>query len=358
MTQDALSQCIVELRKAFHDDAKRASVIETIPRLGVRLIGPVSNAPPAANAPNARPRRQRRLVPADASGTMNRLRHAARGASRAVGGSPPVALASVLVAVLGSAAFWFAQESGLPWRDPLAGAEFARVTDFVGAEEHATVSADGRLVAFVSDRDGAWDVWLGQIGTGDFQNLTHGEIPELRNPAVRMLQFSPEGRKCGSGPRQPTPPAAWSITAGPCRSSAARLRRDVEGISELDWSPDGERVVYHPSAPGDPLYIMARRPKGGGHQIYAAAPGIHCHFPIWSRDGKSIYFVMGFAPTKWTCGESMSAAGRRSGSRSTIRASVSQCCSTSERCSTSRRLPDGSGPWLHALDLSGANPAA
>ena len=55
VTQDALSQCIVELRKAFHDDAKRATVIETIPRLGIRLIAPVSNDPPAANPPNASP---------------------------------------------------------------------------------------------------------------------------------------------------------------------------------------------------------------------------------------------------------------------------------------------------------------
>ena len=66
VTQDALSQCIVELRKAFHDDAKRATVIETIPRLGVRLIAPVSNAPPVLNPPNASPIGGRvRLVPAD-----------------------------------------------------------------------------------------------------------------------------------------------------------------------------------------------------------------------------------------------------------------------------------------------------
>src|SRR5262245_54909799 len=51
VTQDALSQCIVELRKAFHDDAKRGGVIETIPRLGIRLIGPVTDEPPAILQP-------------------------------------------------------------------------------------------------------------------------------------------------------------------------------------------------------------------------------------------------------------------------------------------------------------------
>jgi len=47
VTQDALSQCIVELRRAFGDDAKRPSVIETIPKVGIRLLPPVSPCAPA-----------------------------------------------------------------------------------------------------------------------------------------------------------------------------------------------------------------------------------------------------------------------------------------------------------------------
>ena len=42
VTHDALSQCLVELRKAFGDDSKSPSVIETIPKVGVRLIAPIS----------------------------------------------------------------------------------------------------------------------------------------------------------------------------------------------------------------------------------------------------------------------------------------------------------------------------
>lgn len=42
VTQDALSQCIVELRKAFRDDAKNPQVIETVPKRGVRLLVPVA----------------------------------------------------------------------------------------------------------------------------------------------------------------------------------------------------------------------------------------------------------------------------------------------------------------------------
>lgn len=65
VTSDALSQCIVELRRAFGDDCRRPHIIETIPRIGLRLIAPVTSlsaAPPvqaapfvAANAPQWRP---------------------------------------------------------------------------------------------------------------------------------------------------------------------------------------------------------------------------------------------------------------------------------------------------------------
>jgi TolB-like protein/DNA-binding winged helix-turn-helix (wHTH) protein/Flp pilus assembly protein TadD len=40
VSDDTLTQCIVELRKAFHDSARESSVIETIPKLGFRLVLP------------------------------------------------------------------------------------------------------------------------------------------------------------------------------------------------------------------------------------------------------------------------------------------------------------------------------
>ena len=50
VTPDALSQCLVELRKVFGDSPKQPGIIETIPKVGVRLVAPVvqKRAPPAA----------------------------------------------------------------------------------------------------------------------------------------------------------------------------------------------------------------------------------------------------------------------------------------------------------------------
>ena len=49
---------------------------------------------------------------------------------------------------------------------------FCQLTDFDGSEQAAALSRDGRFAAFLSDRDGQMDVWVTQVGTGQFYNLT------------------------------------------------------------------------------------------------------------------------------------------------------------------------------------------
>jgi Tol biopolymer transport system component len=129
------------------------------------------------------------------------------------------------------------------------------------------------------------------------------------------------------------------------------LRRDSAGIAELDWSPDGEWLVYHPSAPGDPLFIMGADEKSGGKQIYTAPPGIHCHFPRWSHDGKTIYFVQGFVPDEmdlWRVRASGGEPEQLTWHNSRVGFPTLLDKRTLLYLATAA---DGSGPWLHALDL-------
>src|SRR5215207_5144287 len=71
----------------------------------------------------------------------------------------------------------------------LSGARFLPLTDFPGNEHAAALSRDGKFAAFLSDRDGAMDVWVTQIGTGRFYNLTQDDDKELTNASLRMLGF-------------------------------------------------------------------------------------------------------------------------------------------------------------------------
>ena len=90
-------------------------------------------------------------------------------------------LVAVAIALVGALALWLFMSSGPASGEPLAGARVTPLTDFDGRELAASISRDGKFVAFLADRDGVMDAWVTQIGTGQFMNLTHGAAPELMN---------------------------------------------------------------------------------------------------------------------------------------------------------------------------------
>jgi DNA-binding winged helix-turn-helix (wHTH) protein/Tol biopolymer transport system component len=315
VTPDALSQCVVELRKAFRDDSKQPAVIQTIPKLGLRLLIPVTPVGAVeVEQPQQRPRPSQ----------------------------TPLITGLIVIALAAAILVWTLRPQPA-WHDPLIGADFTPVTDFIGSEEHGAISPDGRFIAFVSDRDGQWDVFVGQTGTGDFQNLTRGRIAELRNPAVRMLNFLPNGSEVAIWSSKNM---SWSIPL-----VGGDLRPGPAGIAELAWSRDRKRVVSHPAAPGDPLFVASADDIARGRQIYSAPAGIHCHFPIWSHDGKTIYFVQGFVPDEmdlWQIAATGGAPQRLTWHNSRISFPTLLDERTLLYLATSE---DGSGPWIFALDL-------
>ena len=85
--------------------------------------------------------------------------------------------------------------------NPLANATFSRVTNWEGTEEHAEISPDGRFVAFVADKAGQLDVWVSQLGTGKFDNLT-ADLDPMLTPGnlLRSLGFSGDGSEIWFNP--------------------------------------------------------------------------------------------------------------------------------------------------------------
>ena len=249
-----------------------------------------------------------------------------------------------------SIAVWQLRPPEEMWRNPLEGATFTRLTDFEGAEHHAAISRDGKFVVFLSERDGAWDAWVNQLGTGDFHNLTGGRVRELRNPATRTLGFSPDGLLVTLWRRVPDTrsdrvEAGWAVP-----TMGGPLRPYLKGVSELDWSPDGRRIVYHSPAPGDPLFVTEPDEKIG-HQIYVGRPGFHDHFPLWSPDGAFIYFVHGLALDESDIWRIRPEGGEPE------RMTFHDARVTFPTWIGSRKLlylaTDGerSGPWIYAMDI-------
>ena len=280
---------------------------------------------------------------------------AALRASDAASASRRGMVIALVVVLLGAAiaTAWLLGIPGRGGRDPLADAAFSTLTDFDGIEQGATISRDGKFAAFLADREEAWDVWITQIGTGEFHNLTRGRAPALQNQEVRNLAFSPDGSLVILWGRSPDSAAgARRIDLWAVPTMGGALRPYVEGAAELDWSSDGTRIAYHTPEPGDPMFVtdsnlQVRR------QIHAAAPGVHNHFPVWSPDDAYLYFVRGTPPDRvdiWRL------------RADTVGAEPQQMTAHDSRVShpvfVDRRTlmylataEDGSGPWLHALDV-------
>jgi Tol biopolymer transport system component len=261
-----------------------------------------------------------------------------------------LALAAVGAALAIGTSVWL-QKTEYFWRNPIADAHFQTVTDFDGLEQAAAVSRDGHFVVFLSDRDGQMDVWVMQVGSSEFHNLTHGSVPELVNPSIRTLGFSPDGSLVTFWVRKPGSSSGGDIGIWAVPTLGGEPRPYLEGVAEFDWSHDASRLAYHTPGPGDPLFVSDGSVHVGDRPIFTAASGLHSHFPLWSPDTAFIYFVQGGLPDKLDIWRIRPAGG-------TPERITSHNGRVSHPVLLNRRTlmylatnPDGSGPWLYSMDV-------
>ena len=286
---------------------------------------------------------------------------------------PPSAIAAFLtrgrlvlslvaaVAALAIASLLWLQRTEYFWRSPIAEARFQTVTDFDGVAEAAAVSRDGQFVAFLSDRDGPMDVWVTQVGSGQFHNLTHGSAPELVNPSIRTLGFSPDGGLVTFWVRRPNGSSGNGSTGNASSGGdigiwavpmlGGQSKPYLEGAAEFDWSHDGSRLTYHTPGPGDPLFVSDGSLRPGAQPIFTAPTGLHSHFPLWASDAAHIYFVQGALPDKldiWRTAPTGGSAERITYHNGRVNYPVFLDRRTLMYLATD---PDGSGPWLYSVDV-------
>lgn len=237
------------------------------------------------------------------------------------------------------------------WRNPIADAKFQAVTDFEGVEQAAAVSRDGHLVTFLSDRDGKMDVWITQVGSGQFHNLTRGTAPELANPSLRVLGFSPDSSLVTYWGRKANGSDGGDINVWAVPTLGGEPKLYLQGAAEYDWSSDGTRLAYHTPGPGDPLFVSDGSRRAVDRPIFNAPAGLHCHFQQWSPDNAYIYFVQGSLPDKldiWRIRPTGGPTERITSHNARVsypvfvdRRTLMYLASDSE----------DSGPWLYSMDV-------
>ena len=257
---------------------------------------------------------------------------------------------AVVLLVVASTILWQLRRADYFWQNPLAGARTERLTDFTGDEGDAAISPDGKFMVFLANRGGRFDVWLSQIGSSGFVNVTGGILPDVAPYPIRTVGFFGDGSQIwfsqghGSGPY-----TLWTASM-----LGGEPHPFLAGVMEPVWSPDGSAMAYHTSDPGDPVFVAdrgGRDPK----RIFASEPGTHCHHLSWSPNGRFLYFVKGLPTTDETDIWRIPVLGSAPVTPERItthNSSVAYLAWLDDRTLIySATAENGSGQWLYALDV-------
>jgi Tol biopolymer transport system component len=155
---------------------------------------------------------------------------------------------------------------------------FSLVTNFAGVEGQPSLSPDGRSVAFVSNRDGQWDVYVGLVTGGGLVRLTSDPNVEARP------QWSPDGTKLlYSRLNESGLQDVWVTPAFP-----GNARRIVPNAFSPAWSDDGRQIAY--SSAG---VIWISNADGGNARPLTKPepPPIFHDQPVFAHGGRWVAFI-------------------------------------------------------------------
>jgi serine/threonine protein kinase/Tol biopolymer transport system component len=253
-----------------------------------------------------------------------------------------IALAAAVV--LFAASLWIIRTRRPILENPLANATFTPLIDYEGNETDASISPDGKFVAFMSDRGGVSHVWLDRIGVGAPVDLTPG-AEDQRGP-LRNVGFSHDGAEVwvsGTERRR--------LHMLPLLGGKPRLFLSDKAVSPT-WSPDGLKVAYHTTEPGDPIFV-ADSDGSNSRQIFRDLPDQHNHYLVWSADDNWIYFVHGTPATYETDLWRISAAGGQPQRLTTQNSEMRDPTPLQQGMVLYiARERDREGPWLWCYDVA------
>lgn len=211
----------------------------------------------------------------------------------------------------------------LPHAPQPAPMHFQALTALAGVQRDPSLSPDGRSIAFASDRDGSYNVYVGVIGGGNLVQVTHGTAAKA-SPA-----WTPDGASLAYA--QLNNSGLWDIWEVAALGGTPRLL--VRNAEYPAWSPNGHELAYVQSStrtlwagvPGQPARALVPKtseirdpsfsPDGNqlafvaatGDSPYAALEVVGLHSgavrqltppsaggalsPAWTPDGRSLYFA-------------------------------------------------------------------
>ncbi len=156
---------------------------------------------------------------------------------------------------------------------------FSVVTNFAGVEAQPSLSPDGRSVAFVSNRDGPFDIWIGLVTGGSLVRVT-------RDPNFKVRpRWSPDGSKIAYARLDEA--GLWDIWVVPALGGTPR--QILANAVDPAWSPDGRSLAYANDATKS-IWI-ADATGANPRALTSGEPGGFHRQPAFSHDGSRVAFA-------------------------------------------------------------------
>jgi len=140
--------------------------------------------------------------------------------------------------------------------------------------------AEGVLL-FVSDRGGDWDIYSARPDGSEILQIT-------RDGGMNSgATLSPDGRKIAFSSNRSGNNEIWVMDRN--GANPVQLTRSMGRCSGPAWSPEGDQVAFSASADGGGIFVMAAE----GTETRRVSPrGLPASSPAWSPEGDRIAFAV------------------------------------------------------------------
>jgi Tol biopolymer transport system component/DNA-binding winged helix-turn-helix (wHTH) protein len=265
VNEEALTRAVSELRRAFDDSAQDPAVIETIRGTGYRFVATVESAESADAAP------------APESETTDETSWHVRPTfiGAAVG-----AITIIVAAAVG--ALSLEDSTSAPTL-----LETTPFTSFQGRERFPALSPDGSRAAFAwtGGAEDNYDIYLKQENTADPLRLTDHPAGE------GFPAWSPDGTTVAYIRVTDSTHVLYTVPA--LGGTPRKLIETRSAFYGLDWSPDGESLLYSDQLTQNGPYRVMRLALATRDTTVLTAPPASATgdlFARWAPDGRTIAF--------------------------------------------------------------------
>ncbi|HEX8251316.1 MAG TPA: protein kinase [Pyrinomonadaceae bacterium] len=242
-------------------------------------------------------------------------------------------LGALVLTAIGIGVWFFVKNSNAP-QNRVAGewsnARHAQITDSPWVEGYPSLSPDGKNIIFASETSGDRNIYLQRVGGKNLVNLTPNSKESDTMPAfsadgksivfrserspsgIYVMEetgensrrisdsgfhpsWSPDGKKVVVSDKAAaihtvhTVPNSTLWTIDVATGNKQQIETKGDAIMP-NWSPNGDRIAFWFVANGK-LGEIATIPAAGGEPVVIASDEASDWNPVWSPDGKYLYFA-------------------------------------------------------------------